>query len=107
MQLIGGEVWNDGKDFGEISEGFRPVEFTCSQDGIDHGSLLRGFMRSGKQLVFSSQGNGPDGVFDQVVVNLEAAIVDIADQAGPEVECVSRRMPIFYSPFLRPLEVIS
>jgi len=34
VQLIGGEVWDDEKNFGEIGEGFHVVQFTGGQDGI-------------------------------------------------------------------------
>ena len=90
MQLIGGEVRDDGKDYGEVGKGFHGVEFTGSQDRVSYGGLLGGIVRSGEEVVFSSVRYRADGVFDQVVVDVKAAVVDVADKPEPKVECISQ-----------------
>ncbi len=34
-------------------------------------------MASGKEVILSAKGNGADGVFDQVVVNLKSTTVEV------------------------------
>ena len=48
--------------------------------------------RSGKKPIFSSQGYGPDGVLDGVVVNRKVPLRRVATQGRPALETVVDRL---------------
>jgi hypothetical protein len=44
--------------------------FTDGEEGVYHRRPLCCFMAPGKEIVFATEGNWSNGIFDQVVVNL-------------------------------------
>jgi hypothetical protein len=58
-------------------------------DGVEDGSALAGVGGSNEQPVLFAKGCGADGVFHQVVVDLDASIAAEAFECGPLIQGVS------------------
>jgi len=58
---------NLGKHIGQPFAGVHITGFTAPQQGIHDGSILCGVMVTTKQISFSANGQGPDGIFGQVI----------------------------------------
>ena len=54
----------------QMIEWIEAVPPTTAQQGINHGAALSSLRMSNEQPVLFSEGTGPDGIFDQVVVDL-------------------------------------
>ena len=52
-------------------------------DGVEDGTAFAGLGFAEEQPVFLAQGGGTNGVFDQVVVDLEATVVKVSGEEGP------------------------
>ena len=61
---------DDFKNMGEPLFGIDVVQPACSKQDINHCCILRPLMASGKQVVFSSERYGPDGVLDKIIIYL-------------------------------------
>ena len=92
VRLFGLVILDAGEHILQPSKRFHFVYFAGYQKRIDHGSVLGGIpeksgqaMRSGKQIVLALQGYRADGVFDQVVINLETATLNIPLKAVPQL----------------------
>ena len=64
------------------------VHFTASHEGIDDGDSLGCFVIAGKEVIFSAQCYGPDGIFHQVVVNFDFTIQEESFEFLPSVEAI-------------------
>ena len=64
--------------------GIKVIDFAACKEAVEHSGSSGTFMRAGEQIVFSSQGNRSDGVFDQVVVVVQISIVQVILQAFPQ-----------------------
>jgi hypothetical protein len=42
---------------------------TAGHEAVDHSGPLGGFVRASKKIVLSAQGQGPDFVFDMVIID--------------------------------------
>jgi len=62
---------------------FDPVEFTGPDQGRDDGPVLSASIKSGEEGVLSVQGNGANGEFDRIVVELDATVVKEQTEAVP------------------------
>jgi hypothetical protein len=65
------------------------VHFTARHEGIHYGDSLGRFVITGKEVIFSAQGYGSDGVFDQVIIDFNFAIQEESFEFFPAVEAVS------------------
>ena len=51
--------------------------FAKCEEGVEHCCSLSGFVTSCKEIVFAADGNGPDDIFDQIVINFYVAMYHI------------------------------
>jgi len=73
----------------EVKIRFQSVGF-CGFDEAEHGGTGFGPGRvTIEHPVLPAQNEGPDGIFDQVAVWPEPAVIDVAHQAGPVVQGVT------------------
>ena len=84
--LAVGHVGQAGEDFTKISEGIKPATAAAFNDGVDDRADLTGIGVADEEPVLLADGRGADGVFDQVVVNLHPAIIQINAQRAPLVQ---------------------
>jgi hypothetical protein len=59
--------WNLGKHIGQPFPGINITGFATSQQRIHDGSIFSRFMVATKQIPFSSNSQGPNGIFGQVI----------------------------------------
>ena len=57
-------------------------------EGVDDGGFLSGVLGTAEEPVLGSELGGPDGVLNEVVVDLDTAVVQIGLEVGPLVEGV-------------------
>ena len=64
--------------------GIDAVGLARAEERAVHGNVLCRIVRSGKEPVLASQGDGPDGILHQVVVDLKVAIVQVGHHVIPQ-----------------------
>ena len=68
---------------GQIRERVDVVQVTSLDQGGDGGPVFGAAIRACEQSIFPAEGDGANGAFDGVVVELDATIVKEARQAFP------------------------
>jgi hypothetical protein len=68
------------------------VEFAVFDQRGDHRPVVAAFVGAGEQGVLAIEGERTDGALDSVVVEIDATIVEEADQAVPAWERVADRL---------------
>ena len=74
MNCFIGVLRDDGKDVFEVLKRIYSVEFAGLGNGVEDRSAISDILASDKEPVFFADGGGTDGVFDQVVVDLDSGI---------------------------------
>jgi hypothetical protein len=77
-----------GEDIGEPGLGAVAVAAGAFHHGVDNGGALAGGFAADKEVVFLADGGGADAVFNQIVVDLEAAVFKVKVEPVPEGEGV-------------------
>ena len=65
-----------GDDVGEVAVGLDVDQFAGRDQRGDDGPMFGTAVRAGEQGVLAGQGKRPDGALDDVVVDLDAAVVE-------------------------------
>lgn len=78
-----GHVGQAGENFTKISKRVKTASPTVFDDGVNDGAGLAGVGITDEEPVFVANGGGANGVFDQVIVNLHPAIIEINFQRAP------------------------
>ena len=78
-----GVVGQAGQDILEVVEGVDVQTAAGLDDGEEHGTALAAFGVADEEPVLLAHGGGTDGIFDQVVVDLQAAVVEVAAKQFP------------------------
>ena len=52
--------------------------FAGGKKGVGHGRPPGPFMGSCEQVIFPAEGHGAECIFDQIVVNFQASVIQIA-----------------------------
>lgn len=86
--LGGGHFWQAGEDVAEVGERVEASAATAFDDGVEDGASLACFGGSDEEPVFLSYRGGADGVFDSVVVDLDASVGEEVFEGGPLLEGV-------------------
>jgi hypothetical protein len=73
----GGRVRNATNDIGEVCFGIKAPAAGVGGDGVDDGALLFGFSRAEEEKVLFANRAGADSIFNQIVVDFVAAVVQI------------------------------
>lgn len=84
-------VDDPGKDVGEVSLGIDSVELGGFDQRGDDGPVFAAAIGTGEERVLAIEGNGADRTFDNVGVDLDAAIVDESGQPLPAGEGIADR----------------
>jgi hypothetical protein len=67
----------------EKGVGINIVEFASLDQRSDHGPMFCAAIGAGEQRILAIEGDRPDPTFDDLGVNLNAAVVDEAAQPVP------------------------
>ena len=79
---------DDGsEDAGQITVRLDLVQFTGLDERREHCPVLGPGVVTGKERVFSLEGDWADGAFDGIAVHLDAAIGQEQDQSVPVWSC--------------------
>jgi hypothetical protein len=76
-------VGDAGQHSAEIGFRVEAVEFGGADQAVDRGGALAAGIRACEQVVLAAQSDGAQGAFRGVVVDLDAAIVAVAQQRIP------------------------
>ena len=77
-----------GEDVFEIVTRIDPETAAVLDEGVDDGGFFASMLGTDEEPVLGSELGGPDGVFDEVVVDLDTAVAQIGLEVGPLVEGV-------------------
>ena len=69
-----GHVRQSCEDVAKISERIQPASAAVFDDGINDGAALAGFGLADEEPVLLADGRGADGVFHQIIVDLNPAV---------------------------------
>ncbi len=72
-----------GQDIFQVSGGVHAVEFAALDQGRKDRPVFSAFVGAGEQGVLAVERQRPDGALDDVVVELDAAVVEEPGQPGP------------------------
>ncbi len=78
-----------GEQVVKVSQGINAPAAAALQDCVEDGGFLSGFGCPDKEPVLFADGRGPDGILDQIVVDLHAPGVEVNLQRGPDGKGVS------------------
>lgn len=81
-----------GDDVGEVAERLDAVELAGLNERGDHRPMLGAAVGAGEQGVLARQGERPDGALDDVVVDLDTAVVEEQAEALPARQRVADRL---------------
>ena len=84
-------VGDAGQHVAEIRFGIETVEFGGADQAVDRGGAFAAGIGAGEQVVLAAQSDGAQGTFGGVVVDLDAAVVHVAQQGIPARERVTYR----------------
>src|SRR5262245_44118113 len=71
------------EDILKIGEWLDAVELRGREERGDDRPAGRSAVGAGEQMVLAAEGDGPDGAFDRVVVEFDAAVIEEAAKRPP------------------------
>ena len=92
MLAVGMAVDDPGDDVGEVGLRIDAVELAGLDQRGDDRPVLAAAVGAGEESVLAVEGDGADGAFDDVGVDLDAAVVEEAGEAFPARERVADRL---------------
>ena len=81
-----------GDDIGDIGLRFDAVEFAGFDDRVDGSGAFTACFGSSEQPVFAADGDGAHRALGDIVVDLGAAVVDVAGERIPSLAAISQRL---------------
>jgi len=81
-----------GEHLGEVGGRIDAVQLAALDQRGEHGPVLGTFVGAGEQGVLAVQRDRPDRPLDRVGVELDAAVVEKADEALPACQGVADRL---------------
>ena len=68
--------------------GVNALEFAGSQQGVNHGGSLCTVVAACEKVIFAAQCYGSDLIFDEIIIDFELSVEDIAAQFLPTAQAV-------------------
>ena len=81
LNLPVGHVRQASQDITEVGVGINSVTLTGGYQGVKDSAVLAGFRVPEKQPVLFTDRRWPDGIFHQVVVDLQLRFIEIATES--------------------------
>ena len=88
-----GGAGQSGEDVTEVGVRIDPTTAAAFDDGVEDGAAFPGLGLPDEQPVLLAEGGGADGVFDQVLVDLDASVIEGGKGVNARSWTVSRRRP--------------
>jgi hypothetical protein len=76
-------VDDPGQDVGEVAVRLDAIELAGLDQGRDYRPVIGAAVRAGEQRVLTREREWADGAFDDVIVDLDAAVVEEQTEPGP------------------------
>jgi hypothetical protein len=86
--ILIGHGWQSFENVGQVGFRIESVTFGAFNQGVNDRSTLAGGFSADEEPVLFSNGCGTDAVFDEVVVDLDLAVLDEKGESVPEGEGV-------------------
>ena len=93
LDLPVGGVWQPREDVAQIGLGIDAATAAAFDDGIKDGAALTGLGFADEQPVLFSECGWPDGIFHEILIDLDAAIAEVNAEREPKVQRVSEGQP--------------
>ena len=90
--LLIGQVWEAGENLTQVGVGIELPAAAAFDDGVDDGAALAGSGFADEEPVFLSDCRWPDGILDQIIIDLDAAVAQIDLQRAPLAQGVLHRL---------------
>ena len=81
-----------GDDVGQVGLGVDAVQLAGPDERGQHGPVLGATVGAGEEMVLPPEGQGSDGALDDVVVDLDLAIIQETGQAFPAGQGIADRL---------------
>ena len=88
LDLPVGHGGKPGEDVAQVGVGIDAASTTTLDDGVKDGAAVTGVGIAQEQPVLLSEGGGPNRVFHEVIVDLQAALFQIDTEEWPVGERV-------------------
>ena len=87
--VFGQHAGQAGEHIGEVFLGIDAQAAAVFHDGVEDGALPTGLLIANEQLVFGSEFDRTDRVFDEIIVDFNPAVAKIGFEVGPLVDGVA------------------
>ena len=84
---VGGR-WQAREDVTQVRKGIDATTAAAFDDGVQDGAAFASLSFADEQPILFAEGGGADGVFHQVLIDLNASVVEVHPEKRPEVERV-------------------
>ena len=78
-----GRVRQTGEQVGEVGLGVDPGTVAVADESVEGGGAVTGFGVADKQPVLFADGGGADGIFRQIIVELDPAVLEEHEEFFP------------------------
>lgn len=75
-----------GQHIAQVSVRIQTTPAAAFDEGVEDGAAFSGLGLAEEQPILFAQGRGPDGIFHEVIVDLDAAVFEVNAQLRPQVE---------------------
>src|SRR3954463_2924361 len=89
---VGPVVDEPGQHIGQVSMRIDAVQFAGLDQRGEHGPVFCSFIRTGEECVFSVESNRAHAALDGIGVDLDAAVVEEAQQPVPLIEAIANAL---------------
>ena len=86
--IVRPEIDETGKNVGDVGLAVDAIQFASLDQRGEHGPVLRTVVVAGEERILARERLRPHGAFDDVGVQINAAVVEEADKPVPVVEAV-------------------
>ena len=81
--MVIGQMWETGENVTEIGVGIDVSAAAAFDDSVDDRAALAGTGFADEEPVFLSNGGGANGIFHEVIVDLDAAVLQVNFERTP------------------------
>ncbi len=88
-------IGDHGQDMAQVRLGVNAVKFGSAKQTVHRGSAFAARVRAEEHVIFSAQGYTAQRAFGGVIIDLDAAIAQVADQRLPLVHGIANSLGRF------------
>ena len=78
-----GQMWEAGEDVAQVRVGIDVSAATAFDDGVEDRATLTGTGFADEEPVFLADSGGADGIFHEVIVDLDASVAQVNFERPP------------------------